>query len=127
MEYDRFTRRGRPRAQFDANDQAMQRVRLSLTTLGERVMPDEAGGVAVQLPPRSQGVLTEPQRPQRFDVADFCQQGNGNEGGSAEEAARHGPAVMNVPCEAVTPGGIVHTRSQISKDYAPLIDAGAGP
>lgn len=118
------------RAHLANVDQALRASRATLETLAERLSGGEPTQLGAQLPPELARYLHEitAGTGERFSSDEFFQRVSAREGVDLPDAVFHARAVIEVLCEAVSPGEIDDVRAQLPADYQRLFESGSsGP
>ncbi|NUB92253.1 DUF2267 domain-containing protein [Haloterrigena sp. SYSU A121-1] len=119
MQYDDFIGEVQHRAQLDSREAALSVSRATLTTLSERVQPDDAENLGAQLPDELGRFLEEVDDVERFDFGEFVDRvAEREEIGEDDraDAAFHARVVTDVVAEAVTSGELEDIERQLSED-----------
>jgi uncharacterized protein (DUF2267 family) len=121
MRYDAFIERVQQLAGFGSQEEAVQAVRATLETLGERLSKRETRQLATQLPKELGTYLHQRQEQQQFfALEEFFNRVSAREGARWHQAVDHARAVMVVLREAVSPGEIEDVRMELAPDYDAL-------
>ena len=116
------------KAELATLGEAMRATRATLETLAERLGPDEARHLAVQLPHEIQLFLADggTPMPERFSLDEFLQRVCAREGVALPDSVHHVCAVIDVLTEAVSPGEIVDVLDRLPDDYRLLFAGSEG-
>lgn len=125
MEYREFVGRVRERADLADDDQALQACQATLETLSERLCGGEAKDFLAQLPEPIKYTVPAVEKSFTYDLGEFIERVSEIEGTDTQTAREHAQAVLSVLAEAISEGELADLRSQLPKDYEPLIP-GAG-
>jgi uncharacterized protein (DUF2267 family) len=127
MQYDHFVGQVQHRAQLASSGEAVHAIRCTLQTLTQRLLPGEAHDLAAQLP-REIGIYLErdPQaKVERLSLNDFFHRVSECETANLPAAVFHARVVIEVLCEAVSPGEIHDVLSELPEEYLSLFQAGS--
>ena len=121
MTYDEFVKGVAERAEVSRSD-AERAAESTLTVLGERIEPAEAGDLASQLP----GDLGTPleraiRGAEQFPAEEFVRRVAEREGIAPNDADKRARAVLATLQEAVSAGQAEHVLSQLPTDYLELM------
>jgi uncharacterized protein (DUF2267 family) len=103
---------------------ARRATQATLETLADRISKGEARDLADQLPPELAPSLATDHDAERFGVDEFLRRLAEREGVDLESARRHAMAVFAALGQAVSPDELSDLRSELPKDYAPLLPRG---
>lgn len=117
MDYDTFLGEVQNRGQLSSREDAVTATRITLETLSQRIIPDEAENLAAQLP-REVGIfLADVDTVEQFEWDEFVdrivEKGQYTEDERAD-AVHHARVVMDVVDDAVTGNTLENLRDQIS-------------
>ena len=122
MKYDEFIKHVQSFAKLDSREEAEKATQITLETLKERIVGDEASQLAAQLPEDLAQYLRgrEGQMGDHFKIEEFyqriCDRGNVE----PEIAANYAIAVFTVLKSAVSPGEFSDVKINLSEDYSEL-------
>ena len=119
MQYDDFIGEVQHRAQLDSREAALSVSRATLTTLSERIQPDDAENLGAQLPDELGRFLEAVDEVERFDFGEFVDRvAEREEIGEDDQAdaAFHARVVVSVVAEAVTGGELGDIERQLPDD-----------
>lgn len=122
MKYDEFIKHVQSFAKLDSREEAEKATQITLETLKERIVGDEASQLAAQLPEDLAQYLRgrEGQMGDHFKIEEFyqriCDRGNVE----PEIAANYAIAVFAVLKSAVSPGEFSDVKINLSEDYSEL-------
>jgi uncharacterized protein (DUF2267 family) len=105
--------------------EAVQAIRATLQTLGERVTPGQADDLAAQLPEELGLYLKMAEGVEQFELEEFFERVTKREGIDRPDAVYHARVVIDVLLEAVTTGEIEDLLSQLPDSFRPLFEAGS--
>lgn len=125
MEYNEFVGRVHNRAKMASTGEAVQAIRATLQTLGERVTPGQADDLAAQLPEELGLYLKMAEGVEQFELEEFFERVTKREGIDRPDAVYHARVVIDVLLEAVTTGEIEDLLSQLPDSFRPLFEAGS--
>ena len=118
MHFDQFLGAVQNRARLDSNGAALRVTRLTLTTLSERIQPDEADDMAAQLPMEIDRFVSEVDTVESFSFEEFVdrlvERGDYDDDERAD-AVFHAQAVMDVVSEAVDENELRQVRDQLAQ------------
>jgi uncharacterized protein (DUF2267 family) len=123
MDYDRFISVVERGANV-GREAARRATQATLETLGERISPGQARDLAEQLPPELAPWIATDHDAQGFGVDEFLRRVAEREDVDLETARRHAMAVFAALGRAVNAEELADLRSELSKDYAPLLPRG---
>lgn len=128
MQTQEFLGQVQNRAHLATLGEAMRATRATLETLAERLGPDEARHLAVQLPHEIQLFLSDggTPMPERFTLDEFLLRICAREGVALPDSVHHVCAVIDVLTEAVSPGEIVEVLDRLPDDYRQLFTGSEG-
>lgn len=117
MDYDTFLGEVQNRGQLSSREDAVTATRITLETLSQRILPDEAENLAAQLP-REVGIfLAGVDTVEQFEWDEFVdrivEKGQYTED-QRTDAVHHARVVMDVVDDAVTGNTLENLRDQIS-------------
>ena len=122
MEFVEFVERVESRIQNPQPGEAERAVIATFETLGERVSGGEASDIAAQLPEELQGPLRRASgNPEGFGLEGFFRRVAEKEGVDINKATDHATAVMKVLSEAISSGELSDVRSQLPREFYPLL------
>ena len=122
MKYDEFIKHVQSFAKLDSREEAEKATQITLETLKERIVGDEASQLAAQLPEDLAQYLRgrEGQMGDHFKIEEFyqriCDRGNVE----PEIAANYAIAIFAVLKSAVSPGEFSDVKINLSEDYSEL-------
>lgn len=122
MKYDEFIKHVQSLTQTDSREDAEKATQITLETLKERIVGDEASQLAAQLPEKIAKHLRgrEGQGGGHFKIEEFyqriCDRGNVE----PETAAIYARGVFAVLESAVSPGEFADVKVNLSEDYDEL-------
>ena len=122
MKYDEFIKHVQSFAKLDSREEAEKATQITLETLKERIVGDEASQLAAQLPEDLAQYLRgrEGQMGDHFKIEEFyqriCDRGNVE----PEIAANYAIAVFAVLKSAVSLGEFSDVKINLSEDYSEL-------
>jgi len=122
VKYDEFIKHVQRFAKLDSREEAEKATQITLETLKERIVGDEASQLAAQLPEDLAQYLRgrEGQMGDHFKIEEFyqriCDRGNVE----PEIAANYAIAVFAVLKSAVSPGEFSDVKINLSEDYSEL-------
>lgn len=125
MKHDVFIGQVQHRAHLSSRGEAERATRVTLETLAERLAGGETKDLASQLPPeiaehlRGKGAGTG----ERFSLNEFFRRVSNREGVDFPDAVFHARAVVDVLCDAVSPGEIKDIRAQLPDEFDRLFEA----
>lgn len=125
MEYREFVGRIRDRAGLPDDEQALQACQATLETLSERLSGGEAKDFLSQLPEPIKRSVPAIEESRTYDLNGFIDRVSDLEGTDTETARDHARVVLEVLTEAISEGEMRDLRSQLPKEYEPLVP-GAG-
>ncbi|WP_009633505.1 DUF2267 domain-containing protein [Synechocystis sp. PCC 7509] len=125
MKYDEFIKHVQTIAQLNSKEAAQTATSATLETLKERIVGDEAGQLAAQLPKELGQYLhgREGENGGTFGVNEFLQRVSQKAGVDTNTAITHVKAVFAVLKDAVSPGEFDDVRVNLSDDYQDLLPA----
>jgi uncharacterized protein (DUF2267 family) len=126
MEFHEFLGQVQRRARLSSQEEALKAVKATLETLSERLFSNEAKHVASQLPEELAVCMMDGNPGERFSVDEFFERVSRKEGVEKAEAVFHSRAVINVLCEAVSPGEMDDVRRQLPGEYSKLFAGSKG-
>jgi uncharacterized protein (DUF2267 family) len=126
MNYDQFMSLVEHRARLDTEEEAYKVVGATLSTLAERLTPDEARQLAAQLPKEIQHFLTDVNRRKTFGLDEFYEKVAQRESYDDPEIIDHARAVISVVAETVSSGEMEDVLAQLPSEYLPLFTFGSG-
>jgi uncharacterized protein (DUF2267 family) len=108
-------------------DDAERATQVTLQTLAERISPGERRDLGMELPPQAAAWLVDPDVvPEAFDVDEFLRRIAEREQVDVDTAERHAHAVFSALGRAVSDDEIADLRSELPKDFAPLLAEAEG-
>jgi uncharacterized protein (DUF2267 family) len=127
MKYEEFIKHVEAFGQFDSRDEAETAVKVTLETLKERIVGNEASQLAAQLPEEIAKHLRgrEGERGDHFKIEEFYQRICNKANIQPEQAANYARSVFAVLSTAVTPGEFADVKANLSEDYGELFAASA--
>jgi uncharacterized protein (DUF2267 family) len=128
MQTQEFLGHVQSRARLPTLDDALRATRATLTTLAERLGPDEARQLGAQLPSEIKLCLTDGSMsaPERFTSDEFLLRICAREGVDLPQSTHHARAVIDVLTEAVSPGEISDVVQRLPDDYRRLFAGSEG-
>ena len=122
MKYDEFIKHVQSFAKLDSREEAEKATQITLETLKERIVGDEASQLAAQLPEDLAQYLRgrEGQMGDHFKIEEFYQRICDRENVEPEIAANYAIAVFAVLKSAVSPGEFSDVKINLSEDYSEL-------
>lgn len=122
MKYDEFIKHIQSYAQLDSREEAEKATQITLETLKERIVGDEASQLAAQLPEALAKHLRgrEGQPGDHFKIEEFYQRICDRGSVEPETAANYSRAVFAVLKLAVSPGEFADVKINLSEDYDEL-------
>jgi len=123
MDYDRFISAVERGADV-GREGGRRAAQATLATLAERLSKGQARDLAEQLPPELAPWIATDHDAERFDVEEFLRRVAEREGVDPETARRHAMAVFAALGQAVSAEELADLRSELPKDYAPLLPRG---
>ncbi|WP_247381813.1 DUF2267 domain-containing protein [Halorientalis brevis] len=118
MHFDQFLGAVQNRAQLDSSGPALRATRITLTTLSERIQPDEADDMAAQLPMEIDRFVSEVDTVESFSFDEFVDrllERGGYDDDERADAVFHAQAVMAVVSEAVDENELQQVRDQLAE------------
>jgi uncharacterized protein (DUF2267 family) len=126
MQYDEFVGQVQHRARLDSKAEARCAIEATLETLGECLLPGEAGHLAIQLPPEIGTHLREAETTNAsFNLRIFFERVANRESVDFSEAIHHSRAVIAVLKKAVTPAKMAEVQEQLSDEFVLLFQSGS--
>jgi len=122
MEYGTFVTEIQRRLDLTDQGEAVRAIRATLTTLGERLQPEEANDLAGPLPMEIDRFLREAESGQRFSFEEYLDRVGEIEGTDSPTASRYAQHVMAVVSEVVPSGELKQVRSQLPSDFDQLFE-----
>jgi uncharacterized protein (DUF2267 family) len=116
MNYDEFVGKVRERAALSGMG-AVNAIRATLMTLGERLYGSEPGHLAAQLPHEFTNYLTIPEVDREYTLEEFYQRVAELDDIKYEKAVRNAQVVIHTMVEAVSDGEIEDVLSQLPDEY----------
>lgn len=124
MEFVRFIEKVESRIESPDPGEAELAVTATFETLGERISGGEASDIAAQLPEELKGPLQAATGdPESFGLENFFERVAGKIGVSKNKATEQASAVMAVLGQAITSGELRDVRSQLPREFHPLLQA----
>ncbi len=122
MDYDSFIGQVHHRAHLSSKGQAVAAVRATLTTLAQRLTPEETKDLAAQLPQEIAVYLRGGDQlgPERLAVHEFLQRVAGREHVDMATANFHARVVLSMIKESVSKGELDDVLAQLPDEYHPL-------
>jgi uncharacterized protein (DUF2267 family) len=120
MKYDEFINLVKRRARVDTEHQALLAIEATLTTLSERIGPDEAQDLAAQLPKGIREFLEKKETHGTFGLDEFYNKVSVRSSVGFREVERHARAVMSVVSETASAGEMDDVLSRLPEEYIPL-------
>jgi uncharacterized protein (DUF2267 family) len=125
MEFDQFVGKVQQKARLSSGGEAVQAIRATLVTLGERLPGGAAENLAAQLPREIGFYLTKPDTSDSFDLDEFLTRVAEKEAIDKPDSVYHARAVIEVLQEAVAPQALNKVKSNLPDDFNPLFEAGS--
>lgn len=124
MKYDEFVAQVQRRADLQTKDEAVQAIRATLETLGERLAGGEAKDLAAQLPPEVAIYLQQPLTGAGvpFTLDDFFVRVAERQDSGLAEASFNARVVLGLLAEVVTMGEIENIRAQLPAEFRQLFE-----
>ena len=122
MKYEPFVGEVQNRLQLPDQGRAVRAIRATLTTLGERLQPDEAGHLAAELPMEIDRFLTEAQGGQRFDFRELVNRRSEREGVDPPDANYHAKQILQLVSEVVSSGEMQDVMQQLPDEFDDLFE-----
>lgn len=122
MKYGAFVTEAQRRLDLTDQGEAVRAVRAILTTLGERLQPEEANDLAAPLPMEIDRYLREADSGQRFSFEEYLDRVSAIEGVDDQTALRHAQRVIALVSEVVPSGELKQVRAQLPSDFDQLFD-----
>lgn len=126
MDHDEFIGKVQQRTDLSDRGEALDAARAVLSTLGERILSDEADDLAAQLPPELGRHLEEAEANQQFDFAEFAERvaDRAEYADVEDDPERSIEAVMSVVVETVGRGEIQDVVQNLPRNegYGELLD-----
>ncbi|MFE9705233.1 DUF2267 domain-containing protein [Streptomyces sp. NPDC005930] len=124
MRLDEFLDRVRDRGEFHSDDEAEQVTRAVLWVIASRVPPEEAAGLAAELPaPLDDALRLERGRPESFGREEFLRRVAQQTGARPRTAEWDAGAVLSVLAEAVPRERVDRLLARLPADCADLFGA----
>ena len=123
MDYDRFVTIVEQSAGI-GRERAVNAVRATLETLGERISAGEARDLADQLPAPAAAWITSAGGAEAFDVDEFLRRVAEREGVDLLTAQQHARAVFDALQRAVDAEELADMSAELPQDYRPLLPRG---
>jgi uncharacterized protein (DUF2267 family) len=127
MDYHQFVKDVQVKTGLQEKQQAVKAIQATLQTLSERLFQGEAEQVAAQLPRELQQCMKEPEQRGKLSYEEFMQRIGKREGIAPKQAEQHARAVIEVLCEAVSPGEIDDVISQLPGEFKALFGKQSKP
>jgi uncharacterized protein (DUF2267 family) len=128
MQYDEFVGQVQHRGRMASSGDAVKAIHATLQTLSERLTSGEAKDLAAQLPQEIAFYLHKEPSPkdvERFTLQEFFERVSRREHVDLPKSIHHARAVIDVLCDAVSPGEINDVRGQLPAEFAPLFESGS--
>lgn len=122
MNFSDFTGEVQHRIEEDRQAEAVRATRAVLTTLGERLQPQEAADVAAPLPMEIDRFLLEADSGQRFGFDEFVSRVAERDAVDEAEATYRAQAIMDLVWEVEPPGEDRDVRGSLPADYEDLFE-----
>lgn len=121
MRVDEFLARVRDRGEYHSQEEAEQVTEAVLWVLASRIVPEEAGDLAAQLPaPLDDALRLERGRPEPFDREEFLRRVARQTGARPRTAEWDSSAVLSTVADTVSEGQVGHLLEQLPPDWADL-------
>lgn len=120
MQFDEFVEKVKQRADMSSGIDAVNAIRATLVTLGERLHGGETGDLAAQLPREIGTYLLYPGEDEGYTLKEFYTRVVELEEINYAVAIDHAHAVMETVSEAVTAGEIEDVLEQLPDEYEEL-------
>ncbi len=122
MEFVEFVEKVEDRIASPGPGEAERAVIATFETLGERISGGEASDIAEQLPEELQGPLRRASgNPEGFGLEGFFRRVGEKEGVDINKATDHATATMRVLGQAISDGELSDVRSQLPREFHPLL------
>ncbi len=127
MKYDEFIKQVQTLAQIDSREEAEKATQITLETLKERIVGDEASQLAAQLPEEIAKHLRgrEGQGGDHFKIEEFYKRICDRGGVEPETAAIYSRGIFAALELAVSPGEFTDVKINLSKDYDEIFTTSA--
>jgi uncharacterized protein (DUF2267 family) len=129
MQYDEFVKRVQERGEFSSREQAVETVRIVLSTLGERVYRTTRNSLEAELPAELKAHWWERRDPEKtylqrelFDLEEFYARIRARADVSRDEAIRRARLVIQVLREAISAGAWQDLQEEWPDEYDELLD-----
>lgn len=122
MDYDTFIGEVQHRLELGSRGEAVRATRAVLTTLGERIGPDEAEDLAGPLPLEIDRYLTEAESGQQFPPRTFIERVADRAGIAESDAAFYARAVIALVGDVVPASEMRDIRTQLPEDFEDLFE-----
>lgn len=129
MQFSEFIGQVQHRARLASEEEALRATRATLTTLSERLIPDEAENVAAQLPEEIGNFLRDGDggmSTERLSLDEFFQRVSEREHEDLPQAVYHARAVCDVLLEAIDAGQARHMTEQLPEEFNRLFAGSEG-
>jgi len=120
MNYKEFMGNAQHRLELDELGPAVRATRAVLTTLGERIGPGEASGLASPLPMEVDRYLTDADSGETFGYHEFVDRVAQRGGVDGSDANYYAETIVGLVGEVVPAGNIEKVRNQLPEEFAPL-------
>ncbi|MGM0592553.1 MAG: DUF2267 domain-containing protein [Halobacteriota archaeon] len=120
MKYAAFTTEVQNRLELEDKGEAVRAIRAVLTTLAERLQPEEANDLAGPLPMEIDRYLREADAGQRFSFEEYLDRVADIEGTDDQQALSHAETIVGLVSEVVPSGELKQVRSQLPPDFDAL-------
>lgn len=124
MQFDEFVGKVQNRAKMPSSMEAVNAIRATLVTLGERLHGGEPGDLAAQLPQEIGTYLLYPDKNETYTLKEFFERVADLEEVDYPDAVYHARAVIETVDEAVSGGGIDDALEQLPDEYEALFTSG---
>lgn len=124
MQFDEFVGKVQHRAKMPSSMEAVNAIRATLMTLGERLAGGESGDLAAQLPKEIGTYLLYPDKTESYTLKEFLERVAELEDIDYPDAVYHARAVIETVDEAVSEGQIDHVLDQLPEEFDTLFTSG---
>lgn len=122
MKYDDFVNQAHTILEMPDRARTIRTIRAVLTTLGERLHPDEAKDLASNLPMEIDRFLIEADSGQRFNYREFVERVSDREKSDGADAAYHAQQLVELLAESVPEGEIRQVINALPEDFEKLFE-----
>ncbi|GAA0643770.1 DUF2267 domain-containing protein [Salarchaeum japonicum] len=122
MKHDEFVGEVQHRAELPSRGRAIRATRAVLTTLGERLQPNEASDLAAELPLEIDYFLHNADSGQLFDYQEFTQRVAERANADPADAHYYAQVVTDVVGESAQSTELLDVTSQLPEEYDDLFD-----